>query len=194
MNNRTAFFICTALILVIGILTLALRTFGAEPGIKASSQPAAPAPIPTTPDTAAPIISTAPPSTTLPEPTTTRPPTTTTTEPEPVVEPEVEGRSVDIVSADASNAELNTILIQIAVCEQPDPTGTQPYGVNWKHRGPTYQGGLGLWYGTWTSNRPAGAPDNAGDATIDQQLEAGRNIYSRYGWGAWGCARKLGFA
>lgn len=146
---------------------------------------AKPAVTTTTTTTVAPTTTTvAPVPTTLPTTTTTirRAPTTTTT-PEP--EPEVEVQGEAVVADDAVTAGL----IRIAQCEQP---GNGAHGVNWAHQGPTYQGGLGLWYGTWDTFKPAGAPDNAGDATIDQQLQAGRNIHARYGFRAWGCAKAVG--
>lgn len=132
----------------------------------------APAPVPSTPDTAAPVISTAAPSTTLPEP-----------EPEPTTEPP---------APPADTSSDVDIWIAMGRCEQP---GDGWEGVNWSHRGPTYQGGLGFWYGTWDTYKAgtsAEGIDNAGDATPQQQMEVARNVRAAHGYHAWGCAARLG--
>jgi len=77
-------------------------------------------------------------------------------------------------------------LIRIGRCEQPG--SERPGGIGWSHRGPTYQGGLGLYSGTWLAFRPKGAPANAGDATWRQQMSAGAKIIRTYGGTSpWGC-------
>jgi len=75
--------------------------------------------------------------------------------------------------------------VRIARCEQP---GSGYKGVNWSHKGPTYQGGLGFWYGTWTSFKFPSMPSNAGYATWRQQMKVANRLYDRYGLSPWGCA------
>ena len=112
--------------------------------------------------------------------------TTSTTEAEPEI----------VVTATTSPAPeplvsgyTNTQLMAIAACEQP---GSGEGGVYWEHRGPTYEGGPGFWYGTWDTFKPAGAPDNAGDATVEQQLQGMRNIFAAHP-DAWAtCRAKVG--
>lgn len=74
--------------------------------------------------------------------------------------------------------------LRIGRCEQP---GSGYGGVNWSHHGPTYQGGLGFWYGTWASFKVKGMPANAGDATWRQQMWVANRLYARYGVSPWGC-------
>lgn len=74
--------------------------------------------------------------------------------------------------------------VRIGRCEQP---GRGYMGVNWSHGGPTYQGGLGFWYGTWDAFKVKGMPDNAGDATWRQQMWVANRLYARYGTSPWGC-------
>ena len=74
--------------------------------------------------------------------------------------------------------------LRIGRCEQP---GSGYGGVNWSHRGPTYQGGLGFWYGTWAAFKVKGMPANAGDATWRQQMWVANRLYARYGVSPWGC-------
>lgn len=75
--------------------------------------------------------------------------------------------------------------IRIGRCEQP---GRGYRGINWSHTGPTYQGGLGFWYGTWSGFRYRGMPSNAGYATWRQQMKVANRLYDRYGTSPWGCA------
>lgn len=74
--------------------------------------------------------------------------------------------------------------VRIGRCEQP---GNGYKGINWSHKGPTYQGGLGFWYGTWQTFKVKGMPNNAGYATWRQQMWVANRIYARYGTSAWGC-------
>ena len=74
--------------------------------------------------------------------------------------------------------------LRIGRCEQP---GSGYGGVNWTHGGPTYQGGLGMWYGNWDSLKPAGYPADAGQATWRQQMNVANTLAARYGFSAWGC-------
>ena len=62
-------------------------------------------------------------------------------------------------------------------------------GVNWSHRGPRYQGGLGFYSGSWDAYKPKGYPDNAGDATWRQQMVTANRLWARAGWG-WGCDKR----
>ena len=75
--------------------------------------------------------------------------------------------------------------IRIGRCEQP---GSGYRGVYWSHPGPTYQGGLGFWYGTWDAFRYPGMPENAGDATWRQQMKVANRLLRMYGTSPWGCA------
>jgi len=79
----------------------------------------------------------------------------------------------------------HALWVRLGRCEQP---GRGYKGVNWSHRGPTYQGGLGFWYGTWQSFKLKGMPSNAGDATWRQQMQVANRLYARYGTSPWGCA------
>jgi hypothetical protein len=67
--------------------------------------------------------------------------------------------------------------------EQPGPGHK---GVWWSHSGPTYQGGLGIWYGNWAYYKPKGYPSNAGSATWRQQMHVANIIANKYGFSAWG--------
>ena len=74
--------------------------------------------------------------------------------------------------------------VRIGRCEQP---GSGYRGVYWSHKGPTYQGGLGFWHGTWDAFKVKGMPDNAGDASWRQQMWVANRLYARYGTSPWGC-------
>lgn len=152
----------------------------------ATTTPSTTPPVPSTPDTAAPIVSTAPPSTTLPTPTTTEPPA-----------PELPADTVRNSATDPDGLPWPSpadpdwdIWMAMGACEQP---GNGVGGVNWSHRGPTYQGGLGFWYGTWASygGRILGI-SNAGDATPEEQIWVARRVRDAHGYSAWGCAGRVG--
>lgn len=65
-------------------------------------------------------------------------------------------------------------------------------GLRWDANG-TYDGGLQFHPDTWSRNKPSGYPAYAYQATPEQQIEVGKIIQRRSGWGAWPhCARKLG--
>lgn len=81
--------------------------------------------------------------------------------------------------------ENHDLWVAIGRCEQP---GSGYKGVNWQHTGPTYQGGLGFWYGTWASFKYPGMPSNAGYATWRQQMKVANRLYRMYGTSPWGCA------
>lgn len=74
--------------------------------------------------------------------------------------------------------------VTIGRCEQP---GSGYMGVNWSHTGPTYQGGLGFWYGTWSGFKYPNMPSNAGYATWRQQMKVANRLYRMYGTSPWGC-------
>lgn len=75
--------------------------------------------------------------------------------------------------------------VRIGRCEQP---GSGYMGVNWSFPGPTFQGGLGFWYGTWDSFKPRGYPADAGQATWRQQMAVANRLLALYGTSPWGCA------
>ena len=75
--------------------------------------------------------------------------------------------------------------VAIGRCEQP---GSGYKGVNWSHTGPTFQGGLGFWYGTWSGFKYPNMPSNAGYATWRQQMKVANRLYRMYGTSPWGCA------
>ena len=81
--------------------------------------------------------------------------------------------------------ENHDLWVQIGRCEQP---GSGYKGVNWSHTGPTFQGGLGFWYGTWTGFKYPNMPSNAGYATWRQQMKVANRLYRMYGTNPWGCA------
>jgi resuscitation-promoting factor RpfB len=63
---------------------------------------------------------------------------------------------------------------------------------NWAARG-FYHGGLQFHPDTWRRNKPAGFPDYAYQASREQQIEVGKRVQARQGWGAWPhCSRVLG--
>jgi hypothetical protein len=83
------------------------------------------------------------------------------------------------------NPARHALWVRIGRCEQP---GRGYKGINWSHQGPTYQGGLGFWHGTWDAFKVKGMPDNAGDATWRQQMWVANRLYNRYGGTSpWGC-------
>jgi hypothetical protein len=63
------------------------------------------------------------------------------------------------------------------------------------HLGDGYDGGLGIYRGTWAAFGGREFAPNAGLATREEQIIVGMRIQARYGWGAWGCATNvLGWA
>ena len=75
--------------------------------------------------------------------------------------------------------------VRIGRCEQP---GHGAWGIRWDHPGPTYQGGLGFYSGTWDGFKPRGYPADAGDASWRQQMRVANIVARRVGMSAWGCA------
>jgi resuscitation-promoting factor RpfB len=66
-------------------------------------------------------------------------------------------------------------------------------GGNWGMQGPMFSGGLGIYNGTWNGFGGQQYGSNAGQATREQQIIVAERIRARYGFGAWGCGRKLGY-
>jgi hypothetical protein len=75
--------------------------------------------------------------------------------------------------------------VRIGRCEQP---GSGYKGIRWSHTGPTYQGGLGFWYGTWSGYKYPNMPSNAGYASWRQQMKVANRLLAMYGTSPWGCA------
>jgi uncharacterized protein YabE (DUF348 family) len=57
-----------------------------------------------------------------------------------------------------------------------------------------YDGGLGIYRGTWRAFGGTDFASNAGLATREQQIIVGQRIYDKYGWSAWGCGHTLHWA
>jgi len=74
--------------------------------------------------------------------------------------------------------------VRIGRCEQP---GSGYAGIRWDHPGPTYQGGLGFYHGTWDSYKPGGYPDDAGQASWREQMITANRVVADVGLSAWGC-------
>jgi resuscitation-promoting factor RpfB len=66
-------------------------------------------------------------------------------------------------------------------------------GSNWSMQGPMFSGGLGIYNGTWNAFGGQQFGANAGLATREQQIIVAERIRARYGFGAWGCGKKLGY-
>lgn len=54
-----------------------------------------------------------------------------------------------------------------------------------------YDGGLGIYRGTWRSFGGSEFASNAGLATREQQIIVGMRIYEKLGWDPWGCANNV---
>lgn len=93
----------------------------------------------------------------------------------------------------------SAFFIAIGRCEQPAPADKRlpsgrwkrgyEWGINWRHPGPTYPGGLGVFAPLWTEKGIDGtdlapSPDKA--TPIEQMIHAQR-IVNKYGLYAWGC-------
>jgi hypothetical protein len=67
-------------------------------------------------------------------------------------------------------------------------------GARWDYNGGSgYDGGLQFHPDTWARNKPAGYPAYAYQATPEQQIEVGKIVQARGGWGVWPhCAAELG--
>lgn len=94
------------------------------------------------------------------------------------------GTVVAVAKAKRKLPMRHDLWVRIGRCEQP---GAGYKGINWSHHGPTYQGGLGFYSGTWAAFKVKGMPANAGDATWRQQMWVANRLYARYGTSPWGC-------
>ena len=54
-----------------------------------------------------------------------------------------------------------------------------------------YDGGLGIYRGTWKAFGGTEFAPNAGLATREQQITVGMRIYKQLGWDPWGCANNV---
>ena len=54
-----------------------------------------------------------------------------------------------------------------------------------------YDGGLGIYRGTWRAFGGLQFAPNAGLATREQQIIVGMRIYAQLGWDPWGCANNV---
>lgn len=148
----------------------------------------APAPVGTPPDTAQPIVPLTEPSTTLP--TKPKPaPTTLPPEPEPPAQTPLPNTTSSVSLDDPDMPTWRAI----ARCEMPGPGGvpSEPWGVHWSFKA-KFSGAFGVYNGTWLAADGGKYGPTAGHATWQQQIEIARNIRDRWGYRAWGCARKLG--
>lgn len=66
-------------------------------------------------------------------------------------------------------------------------------GNNWAiNTGNGYEGGLQWAPGTWSANKPAGAPSHAYNASREQQIQAAETLYAKQGRSPWPVCGKLG--
>ena len=123
---------------------------------------------------AAPQTSQAPPTTAAPA--TTAPPTTQAPPPPP---PSTQPSSEQYAYDDPRSTQ---VWLDLAQCEA---------GGNWAaNTGNGYYGGLQFSLGSWEAVGGTGYPH---EHSRDQQIEMGRRLQARQGWGAWPhCSEKLG--
>jgi uncharacterized protein YabE (DUF348 family) len=74
---------------------------------------------------------------------------------------------------------------QLAECESGGRWDTVDSGPD------GYDGGLGIYRGTWRAFGGTEFAPNAGLATREQQIIVGMRIYEKLGWDPWGCANNL---
>ncbi len=65
-------------------------------------------------------------------------------------------------------------------------------GGRWDAPGPTYQGGLGIYYVNWNHYGGRQFAPTAGRATREEQIIVAERIRREHGWHAWGCAEAIG--
>ncbi|MEX0664957.1 MAG: transglycosylase family protein [Acidimicrobiia bacterium] len=84
---------------------------------------------------------------------------------------------------------------KIAECEtgRYGPSHPKAGELKWDIIKPVYQGALGIWYDNWSALKDKGWAKNAGHATKYQQIIVAERILAEHGWGAWGCAKTLGY-
>jgi hypothetical protein len=91
--------------------------------------------------------------------------------------------SAQSLPSEAPRADSAVDWDAVAQCERGDE------GWNDNH-GPIYEGKLGFARSSWDAYRDDTMPDNAGDATREQQIIVAERIYADNGYklaGAWGC-------
>ncbi len=74
---------------------------------------------------------------------------------------------------------------ELAQCESGGRWGTVDAAPN------GYDGGLGIYRGTWRAFGGTEFAPNAGLATREQQIIVGMRIYADLGWDPWGCANNV---
>jgi uncharacterized protein YabE (DUF348 family) len=74
---------------------------------------------------------------------------------------------------------------QLAQCESGGRWDTVDSGSD------GYDGGLGIYRGTWRAFGGTEFAPNAGLATREQQIIVGQRIYDKLGWDPWGCANNV---
>jgi resuscitation-promoting factor RpfB len=74
---------------------------------------------------------------------------------------------------------------ELAMCESGGRWDTVDSGPD------GYDGGLGIYRGTWRSFGGTEFAPNAGLATREQQIIVGMRIYEKLGWDPWGCANNV---
>jgi hypothetical protein len=153
--------------------------------IATTQPPTQPAPIPSVPDTAFPIIpaDTTPSTTLVPRPRAT---TTTTM----VVEETPKATTVIDSTVSLDDPDM-PMWRHIALCEMPGPGGvpSEPWGAHWTFIAPKFSGAFGIYNGTWRAAGGSKYGPTAGHATWKQQIEIARVIRDRWGYTAWGCGQ-----
>ena len=194
MTNRQAIVGCVALVTAIVILATILTLWPdktarqSEPlgDMMAADTVATTIPIPSTPDTAAPVVPVEDTTTT----TVPRRVTTTTSEsPEPDVAGQVETVDATVSLDDPDMGRWRAI----ALCEMPGPGGipSEPWGAHWTFIGSPngFSGAYGIANVTWRAFGGTEFGPTAGHATWQQQTIVARRIRDRHGYSAWGCGR-----
>jgi len=82
-------------------------------------------------------------------------------------------------------ARRDSVWDAIAACE------TQG---NWSMQGSSYSGGVGFSNAAWDSFGGREFAPNAGQATREQQIVVAERIRAAAGYGAWGCAKRVGLS
>ena len=82
-------------------------------------------------------------------------------------------------------ARRDSVWDAIAACE------TQG---NWSMSGPSFSGGVGFSNAAWDSFGGREFAPNAGMATREQQIVVAERIRAAAGYGAWGCAKRVGLS
>ena len=182
-----------AIIVTLGITMRMTRTAS---GIKVKGAvvvattmpPTQPAPIPSVPDTAFPIIpaDTTPSTTLAPRPRATTTTTIVEETPRDTTPDTSTSSSSTMVSLDDPDMAMWR---HIALCEMPGPGGvpSEPWGAHWTFVASKFSGAFGIYNGTWRAAGGTKYGPTAGHATWQQQIEIARVIRDRWGYTAWGC-------